>query len=93
MEALLPNAQKITLALKEILEETPAELVDDILKKGIYLTGGSAQLPGWETLIAEETKMSVVLAQKPQETVVRGCGSLLKDKKLLNRVKLVAGLR
>jgi len=93
MEALLPSAQKITLALKEILEETPAELVDDILKKGINLTGGSAQIPGWETLIAEETKMEVNLTDKPQETVVQGCGLLLKDKKLLNQVKLVAGLK
>ena len=93
MEALVPLVQKVILALKEILEETPTELVDDILKKGIFLTGGSAQIPGWETLITEETKMSVVLAEKPQETVVRGCGSLLQDKKLLNRVKLVAGLK
>ena len=93
MEALLPLAQKIVQVLKELLEETPAELIDDILKRGIVLTGGAMQVPGWENLITEETKMPAWIAEKPQESVVRGCGQLLKNKKLLDRVKLVAGLQ
>ncbi|MFH1601558.1 MAG: rod shape-determining protein [Candidatus Shapirobacteria bacterium] len=93
MESLVPLVQKITLALREMLEETPAELTDDILKRGIYLSGGSARLAGWEDLVTEETKMPAILADKPQELVVRGCGALLADKSLLKRVKLVAGLK
>lgn len=93
MEAILPLGQKIVAALNEMLEETPAELTDDILKGAIHLCGGVSQIPGWKELISEETKMPVVLAFNPQEGVVRGCGKLLGEKKLLERVKLVAGLR
>jgi len=93
MEALLPLAQKIVQTLKELLEETPAELIDDILKRGIVLTGGMVQMPGWENLITEETKMPAWVAEKSQESVVRGCGQLLRNKNLLDRVKLVAGLQ
>jgi len=93
MEAVMPLVQKIILALSEMLEETPAELTDDILKAGIALTGGVAQMPGWKQLIEEETKMPVLVSKKPQESVARGCGKLLDNQPLLKRVKLVAGLK
>ncbi len=38
------------------------------------------------------TKMPTFVAQKPEYSVVRGCGKLLEDKKLLSGVRVVGGL-
>ncbi len=92
-EAILPVVQKITIAVNEILEETPPELTVDILKRGILLAGGIARLNGLDKLISEELKISVWRADNPDLLVVKGCGTLLENEKLLNRVKLTGGLK
>lgn len=93
MEALMPVVQKILKQLGELLEEMPAELTNDVLKRGICLTGGGANLRGWERLVSEETKMPAWRPENPLTSVVKGCAWLLKNRSLLKRVRLVAGLK
>jgi len=93
MEALVPIIQRILTQLSELLEEMPVELTNDILKRGIGLTGGASQLKGLDRLVGEETKMPVWRAEAPLLSVVQGSARLLEDNKLLDRVKLVSGLR
>ena len=57
-----------------MLEETQPELVADIYSEGIVLTGGSAQLYGFDTLIAKKTKLPVYVAENPAHCVVLGAG-------------------
>ena len=92
-EALAPVVRQILQGIIDTLEETPPELVADILENGIILAGGSSQLKGLDQLIAEETKMSVWGTQDPQMAVVRGAGKALENPKLLDMVKVVGGLR
>lgn len=92
-EALVPVVQQIVQTVKDVLEETPPELVGDILQGGIVLAGGSSMLRGLDTLIAEETKMPVWRIDDPMMGVVRGCGKVLENEELLQRVKVVGGLR
>lgn len=92
-EALAPTVAQIVSAASDLLEETPPELVSDLLSRGIILCGGGAQLVGLDKLIAEETKMPVWLADDPVTAVVRGCGKLLDDPGLLARVKVSGSLR
>jgi rod shape-determining protein MreB and related proteins len=92
-EALTPVVQQIVQGVKDTLEETPPELVSDILEGGVVLAGGTSQLRGLDTYIAEETKMPVWQMEDPMTGVVRGCGAVLKDPELLRRVKVVGGLR
>jgi rod shape-determining protein MreB len=92
-EALAPVIKQIVLGITETLEETPPELVADILKNGIVLAGGTSQLRGLDKLIAEETKMPVWIAEDPMTCVVRGCGIVLESPELLRRVRVVGGLR
>ncbi len=92
-EAIAPIVSQIISATQETLEETPPELVADIIKNGIVLAGGGALLPGLDKLLAEETKMPVWVADDPLTCVVRGCGKVLDDEKLLAKVKVVGGLR
>jgi rod shape-determining protein MreB len=92
-EALAPTVRQIVSSVSDLLEETPPELVSDLLSRGIILCGGGAQLAGLDKLIAEETKMPVWLADDPVTAVVRGCGKLLDDPSLLARVKVSGSLR
>lgn len=92
-EALSPVVNLILEAISEVIEEAPPELISDLLERGITLCGGGAMLPGLDRLIAEVSKMPVWLADDPQTCVVRGCGKVLEDEKLLERVKVTGGLR
>jgi rod shape-determining protein MreB len=92
-EALAPTVQQIVQGITDVLEETPPELVADILKNGILLSGGSSLLRGLDKLVAEATKMPVWLAEDPQTSVVRGCGKVLENAELLKKVRVVGGLR
>lgn len=92
-EALSQVVGQIIYAITEAIEETPPELVSDLLKHGLIMTGGGSQLKGLTKLTADAIKMPVWLADHPQETVVRGAGIVLEDPHLLDRVKVVGGLR
>lgn len=87
-EALAPVVQEIIEAVSETMEETPPELVGDILEHGIVLAGGGSLIRGIDKLIATETKMPVWITEDPQTAVVRGCGKLLDDAELLRHVKV-----
>jgi rod shape-determining protein MreB len=92
-EALMPTINQIITAISEVLEETPPELLSDILERGITLAGGGALLRGLDAKISEESKIPVWVAEDPLTTVVRGCGKVLDDLDLLARVKVSGGLR
>jgi rod shape-determining protein MreB len=92
-EALASVVQQIIGATADTIEETPPELLADVLKHGIVMAGGGSQLYGLDRLISEKTKMPVWIADDPLTCVVRGCGKLLEDNKLLEKIKLVGGLK
>lgn len=92
-EALAPVVAQIVEGVVEVLEESPPELLSDVLEHGILLTGGGALLSGIDQLIVERTHMPVIVSSDPLTTVVRGAGKVLDDDKLLARVKVTGGLK
>jgi len=87
-EAIAPAINQILDAISETIEETPPELLSDILERGIALVGAGAKLSGLDKIIAETTKMPVWIDKDPQTAVVKGTGKLLEDPELLARVKV-----
>ena len=87
-EALSGPITAIVNAVKDAIEETPPELVPDILKNGITLCGGTSLLRNFDKLLEKETNVPVVVAKDPMTCVVRGCGIVLDDLDLLERVKI-----
>jgi rod shape-determining protein MreB and related proteins len=85
-EALEPSVVQIVEAIKETIEETPPELVADIMDQGIVLAGGGALLAGLDRRVAEATQMPVHIADDPLTCVVRGTGRVLEDLDTLERV-------
>lgn len=92
-EALVPVIQQIITRIAETLEETPPELVSDIIERGILLTGGGALIRGIDQLISETMKIPVWIPEDPLTTVVRGTAKVLEDQSLLGKVRVTGGLR
>ena len=78
-KALARSVRAIVDAVKRTIEETPPELLADIMDKGVYLAGGGALLRGLDVLLASQTKMPVHISQDPLTAVVRGTGKVLED--------------
>ncbi|MGA2911587.1 MAG: rod shape-determining protein [Candidatus Levyibacteriota bacterium] len=92
-EALSPVLTQIIDAIAAVLEDAPPELTSDILTHGILLTGGGSQLPGFDNLIVERTHLPVIRSEDPTTSVVRGTGKVLEEDSLLQRVKVIGGLK
>lgn len=91
-EALAPTVQEIIGSISDTIEETPPELVSDIMERGIVMAGGGSLLKGIEKKVAEETKMDVWVADDAITCVVRGCGKVLEDRSLLSKIRVTKGL-
>lgn len=87
-EALSRSVKTIIENIKSTMEETPPELLADIMDQGIVLAGGGALLRGIDKLIAEETKTLVHIADDPLTSVASGTGIVLEDLDLLSGVLL-----
>ncbi|PJA84504.1 MAG: rod shape-determining protein, partial [Candidatus Nealsonbacteria bacterium CG_4_9_14_3_um_filter_37_13] len=71
---------------KTAVEETPPELLADVMTNGIYLSGGGSLLRGLDTLVAKETKISTKIIEDPMTAVVRGAGQVLENLDTLEEV-------
>jgi rod shape-determining protein MreB and related proteins len=78
-EALWDSVTSIVQAAKSVLERTPPELSADIIDRGVILTGGGALLDGLDTLMSEELKVPVLVAEDPMHCVVKGTGIMLDN--------------
>src|SRR5690606_9022916 len=77
-KALSKSVGQIVEAVKLTVEETPPELIADIMDRGIILAGGGALLRGLDKLLQESTHMPVYLAEDPLSCVARGTGQVLE---------------
>ncbi len=78
-KAMEKSINQIISAIKTTIEETPPELLADIMVKGIYLAGGGSLLQGLDTLIQKETKIPTRIIEDPMTAVVRGAGLVLEN--------------
>jgi rod shape-determining protein MreB and related proteins len=85
--ALQRPLTRIVLALKELLEQTPAQLASDIADRGVTLVGGGALLPGFLELIRGETGLPVSSDSEPLTSVARGAGAALAELDALRRTQ------
>jgi rod shape-determining protein MreB and related proteins len=76
--ALTRPLGQIVAAVKDLLEDTPAELSADLAERGLTLVGGGALLPGLDELLRRETLLPVSIDPDPLTTVARGAGAALE---------------
>ncbi len=85
-EALANPLNQIIDALKTTIDETPPELIADLMQYGIAVAGGGALLGGIAERLSQETKMHVYVAEDPLTCVVRGAGHVLEELDTLHKV-------
>jgi rod shape-determining protein MreB and related proteins len=84
--AISRSVRIIVNNIKTAVEETPPELIADIMERGITLAGGGALLRNLDKLIEAETAMPVTVTDDPLTAVVRGTGIVLEDLSTLKDV-------
>ena len=73
------SISKIEAAVLGALEQTPPELYADIVKNGIYLTGGGALLRGLDKRLTDKIGIQFHIAEDPLLAVAKGTGVALKN--------------
>ena len=84
--ALERSVKQIVAEVKLAVEQTPPELLADVMVNGIYLSGGGSLLRGLDVLIQKETKMPTRVIEDPMTAVVRGAGIVLENLDSLEEV-------
>ena len=73
------SISKIEAAVLSALDTTPPELYADIVRNGIYLTGGGALLRGLDKRLTDKIGIAFHVAEDPLLAVARGTGIALKN--------------
>ena len=78
-EAISQSIDTLIESIREVLETTPPEILSDIMRSGIILTGGGALLKGLNVLLSQWLKVPVIIADDPLTAVARGTGVILEN--------------
>ncbi len=78
-EALSTSVHAVVNTIKDALDETPPELISDLMESGVCMAGGGSQLAGLTDRLTQELNMRVWLAEDPMSCVARGASRVLED--------------
>jgi len=84
-EAITEPLTEIVKVAKNVLEQTPPELISDIIDRGIVLTGGGALLRNLDRLLTQETGVPCYVAENPVACVATGAWRALEQYEILQR--------
>ncbi len=85
-EAVTPSVNAIISEIRSVVEETPPELISDLMTRGIILAGGGSLLRGFPEMVEKTTGIPTRLVEDPLTAVVRGCGIILEDIESLKEI-------
>jgi rod shape-determining protein MreB len=77
-ESLSSSISSIISIIKDAIDETPPELIADLMEVGICLSGGGSQLHGLVDRLSHDLRMRVWLAEDSMTCVARGAGLVLE---------------
>lgn len=86
--ALSDSIQAIVHGILNALENTPPELVSDIIGNGIVLAGGGALIKELASKIETEVRIPVRVAPNPLTAIALGGEKALSDPDLLDKIQL-----
>ena len=79
LDAIMEPLTAIIDTICHVIEQTPPELLGDVYKNGITLTGGGAKLTGLDKLIEKTTGLRTRVASDPISCVALGEGKSLEN--------------
>lgn len=89
-EATALNVKRIVNLVKVVLDEMPTEMTDDVLKRGVVMSGGGSLFPGIDKSIEEEVKINAVVVPNPTYSVAKGEGELMENEGWFQKIKLIS---
>lgn len=78
-EAFSVSIKELIEGIKDVLETTPPEILSDIMRNGITLSGGGALLLGIDKLLQNVLRIPIYVVDDPLSAVARGTGIVLDD--------------
>ena len=85
-EALSGSVDILIDTVKDALDETPPELIADLMESGICMAGGGSQLKGLAERLTDEVNIRAWVAEDAMTCVARGAGRVLEDYNNLRRL-------
>jgi len=78
-DATSDSVQTIIDTIRDALDETPPEILADLMDNGVCLAGGGSLLQGLDKRLTEELQINAWLAEDPISCVARGAGVALEE--------------
>jgi rod shape-determining protein MreB len=78
-DAITGHVDTIVETVQAVLEETPPEVLADVMQRGIHLSGGGALIPGLTELLEHALQVPVIVVPDPLRAVIRGAGIVVED--------------
>ena len=82
-EPLCELAKQISICIRSVLEQTPPDLVGDIISTGVLLTGGGSLLHGFPQYLENYIRSPIILPPNPLDCVALGSGKIFSYPDLL----------
>ena len=83
--AIEPYFEKITEAIKAVIMSCPANVIEDIQNRGIYIMGGASLITGAEQYFRKKLNLPVHILDQTTAVDVVGAGRMLEDSKLIKQ--------
>ncbi len=80
--AVLSTIDRIVDEIRQVVDRTPPILRQDIMKEGIFLTGGVSLLQNLPIYIQKEVSLPVYHIQDPKHSTIRGLVTMINQKEL-----------
>lgn len=87
-ESLNPLLMDIAASVQRVFNETPPELVADVMEKGIIISGGSGQLRNLDEFFKRLLGVQTYVAEDPILCVAKGSGIILEHLDVYKRALL-----
>ena len=81
-DAIKETLNEVAISARTMLERTPPDILPEIQKKGLYITGGLARLSGISTYIEGVTNLKVTVSKNPELAAVKGLRQIISSKEL-----------
>lgn len=88
-EAINQSVRELVDGIKDVIETTPPEILSDVMRRGITLSGGGALILGLPELLESVLKIPVHLVDDPLTAVARGTGIILDDLESFKEVLVI----
>lgn len=79
--AIMPIADKVVALTHGMLSSLPPIFAQDILDRGLLLTGGSCMLGGMDRYLSSKLEMDVHRVNNPLQNIILGAGRALEEKR------------